>query len=66
MLFLVYTLYSAVNLAAAALTGAADQIFLGVEPVLFGVFYLGFDLLLIQAKHMIARIVRDAAKKPAQ
>ena len=66
VLFLVYTLYNVINLAAVRITGVADQIFLGVEPVLFGVFYLGFDLLLIQAKHAIVRIVRDAAKKPAQ
>ena len=63
VLFLVYTLYNVINLAASRLTGAADAVVLGVEPILFGVFCLGFDLLLIQGKHMLSRIFRDAAPK---
>lgn len=66
VLFLVYTLYNVINLTAARITGASDRVVLGVEPVLFGLFCLGFDLLLIQMKHVIGRIVRGAAKKPAQ
>ena len=66
VLFLVYTLYNVINLAAVRITGVADRVVLGVEPVFFGLFCLGFDLLLIQVKHAIVRIVRDAAKNPAQ
>lgn len=66
VLFLVYTLYNVINLAAAQLTGVADRVVLGVEPVFFGLFCLGFDLLLIQAKHLIGRIFHSAAKKPDQ
>ena len=66
VLFLVYTLYNVINLAAVRITGVADRVVLGVEPVFFGLFCLGFDLLLIQVKHAIVHIVRDAAKKPAQ
>ena len=66
VLFLVYTLYNVINLAAVRITGVADRVVLGVEPVFFGLFCLGFDLLLIQVKHAIVRMVRDAAKKPAQ
>ena len=66
VLFLVYTLYNVIKLAAVRITGVADRVVLGVEPVFFGLFCLGFDLLLIQVKHAIVRIVRDAAKKPAQ
>ena len=66
VLFLVVALYSGINLAAARITGAADRVVLGVEPVLFGVFYLGFDLLLIKVKHLIRRQSRPAAEKPAQ
>ena len=66
VLFLVYTLYNVINLAAVRITGVADRVVLGVEPVFFGLFCLGFDLLLIQVKHAIVRIVRDAAKTPAQ
>lgn len=65
VLFLVFTLYNVVNIAAIRLFGLpGDQVVLGVEPVLFGVFCLGFDLLLIKAKHMVAGMVRDATKKP--
>lgn len=65
VLFLVFTLYNVINIAAIRLLGLpGDQVVLGVEPVLFGVFCLGFDLLLIKAKHMVAGMVRDATKKP--
>ena len=66
VLFLIYILYNVINLAAASLTGAADRVVLGVEPILFGVFYLGFDLLLIQGKHTVSRMIHGAVKKPAQ
>ena len=66
VLFLVYTLYNVINLTFAKLTGIVDTVFLGVEPILFGVFYLGFDLLLIQGKHLVGRMVHSAAKKPIQ
>lgn len=65
VLFLVFTLYNVINIAAIQLFGLpGDQVALGVEPVLFGVFCLGFDLLLIKAKHLFAGIIHDAAKKP--
>jgi len=64
VLFLVYVLYNVINLAAARITGVADRVVLGVEPILFGVFCLGVDLLLIQVKHLIGRAFRPAGKKP--
>lgn len=64
VLFLIYLLYNGINLAIAGITGVADRVVLGVEPVLFGVFYLGFDLLLIQIKRAVAGTLRGAAKKP--
>lgn len=62
VLFLVYTLYNAINLAIVQLTGVADKVPLGVEPVLFGVFYMGFDMILIQGKHLILDIVKASRK----
>ena len=35
---------------------------LGVEPILFGLFYLGFDMLLILMKNTLIKIFRDAEK----
>lgn len=56
----VYTLYNVINLALAALTGGADWAFLGVEPVLFGVFCMGIDMLLIGMKNLLRTILADA------
>lgn len=53
-LFFVYLLYSAVNMTAAAVTGSMDKIFLGVEPICFGIFSLLVDLFLLQIKHFFA------------
>ena len=65
LLFLVVTLYNVINIAAIRLTGGpGDQVVLGVEPILFGLFYLGFDLLLIKMKHTVQGMVHDATHKP--
>ena len=66
VLLLVYALYNVINLTAGQITGRMDTVFLGVEPILFGLFYLGFDLLLIKMKHVAVQMFRDAAKKPIQ
>ena len=63
LLFLVYTLYNIINLVIIQLTGVTDKIPLGVEPVLFGLFYLCFDMILIQGKHLILDIVRGGKRK---
>jgi len=64
--FLVYLLYNGINLVIAGITGVTDAVFLPVEPVFFGLFCLGVDLLLIQAKRTLSRIFRGTAKKPVQ
>lgn len=67
VLFLVFVLYNVINIAAIRLTGAPeDQVILGVEPILFGLFYLGFDLLLIKLKHVLSGKVRGGAKNQIQ
>ena len=63
VLFLVYTLYNAINLVIVQLTGVTDKVPLGVEPVLFGIFYLCFDMILIQGKHLIQDIVKAGKRK---
>lgn len=67
ILFLVFTLYNVINIAAIRLLGLpGDQVVLGVEPILFGLFCLGFDLLLIKMKHVAAGMIHDATRKPIQ
>ena len=66
ILALVVGLYTVINLIAARITGNVDAVFLGVEPVLFGVFCLGFDLLLIKVKHICIGFFKGPAKKPGK
>ena len=62
VLFLVYTLYNILNLVIIQITGAVNTVPLGVEPILFGLFCLGFDLLLIRLKRMFLDMIHDAVK----
>ena len=58
--FFVYTLYNAANLAAMAITGNQDSLFLTVEPIIFGLFCLGIDLMFLGMKKLFFRILEDA------
>ena len=53
--------YNLLNLAILSVIGG-DTVPVGVEPVLFGVFYTGFDLLFIFMKRLARQIVADAKK----
>ena len=59
VLLFVYMFYNVLN---TVLTKAGASV-LNVEPLLFALFYLGFDLLFIQLKKMFIRILNDAKKK---
>lgn len=60
IIYCVYTLYNLINLAIATATGNADTVPLGVEPILFGVFCMGFDMLFVLMKQLFLRIIEDA------
>lgn len=63
LLYFVFLAYTGLNRAIIAITNApADSVPLGVEPILFGLIYLAFDLLLIKMKHLAQSIYRDARK----
>ena len=62
LLLCVDVFYNLLNLARFAL--GAETV-LGVEPVLFGVFYTGFDLLFIGMKRLTVRIFEDARRTAA-
>ena len=64
ILFLVVLTYNAVNAFLIA-AGVQDKIPLGVGPILFGLLCTGWDLLLLAAKRMLMRIVRDAKRRAA-
>lgn len=57
VVFCVYNLYAMINSAFAMISNQPDRVLLGVEPILFGLFYLGFDLLFICFKHHISNIL---------
>ena len=63
LLLCVYCLYQGINLAITSVTGQADSVPVGVEPILFGLFYMGFDLLFLSMKHLTLRILSDARAK---
>lgn len=60
VLFVVVTLYSVLN---AWLQTGGEGNTLGVEPILFGLFATGADMLFIGMKRMLMNIVADARKK---
>ena len=63
LVFCVYSTYTGINGAYAAATGNADVVLLGVEPVLFGILCMGFDVLFILIKRTFLSILRDAKEK---
>ena len=60
LLFCVYAFYQVINTVIVSVTGRTDTVPLGVEPVLFSLFYMGFDLLFVGMKHLGRRILADA------
>ncbi len=63
VLFLVFMTYNVINGLANILAGTEGNVILGVEPVLFGIFYTAFDMLLIEIKHLTESIFSDAIDK---
>lgn len=65
MLAVVYT-YEGINILVNAAQGKPDtNVALGVEPFLFGLLYLIYDLAVIWIKNLIVWIVRKAKSKKA-
>jgi len=62
LLFLVVTMYGAINALLMVLGGGESSALLGVEPVLFGLFAAAADSLLIGCRRLLARIVADAKR----
>lgn len=60
LIILVYMLYGLINRTIIAFTGNTDTVPLGVEPVLFGVFTMGFDVLFVKCRNLMKQIIADA------
>lgn len=59
------TVYVVLNMLVLAIDGQGARP-LGVEPILFGVFYTGADLLLISLKRLAVQMVQDAKRSAKQ
>lgn len=62
LLALVILAYNIVNRIALMITGPVETPPVGVEPILFGLLVMGWDLLLLGARRVVARIVEDAKR----
>ena len=63
VLFCVVWLYESINGVVNALKGTENVVYLGVEPIFFGIFYVLFDLLFIGMKNLFKIIINDAKDK---
>ncbi len=66
LLYCVFRTYYAINMLMGVdpnVDAAQEESMLGVEPVIFGLLYLGFDMLLILIKNTFISIFRDAGTK---
>ena len=64
VLYCVFRTYYILNVLFGV-NAAADEAeaMLGVEPIMFGLLYMGFDMLLITVKNTFIKIFRDAGAK---
>ena len=62
LMFFVYMTYSIINFVIIRLGNLTDILPLGVEPILFGLFWLGWDLVFVSIKNAVRRAVTDAKK----
>ena len=60
VLVCVYFTYTVINYTIVSLTGAVDTVPLGVEPVLFGLLSMGYEMLFVGIKRLARSIFRDA------
>lgn len=64
VLYCVFQTYYVINtLFGVDATVTEAETMLGVEPIMFGLFYMGFDMLLITVKNTFIKIFRDAGVK---
>ena len=63
VLLIVVWFYNSINGVMNSIKGTEGLVYLGVEPIFFGLFYVIFDLCFIGMKNLGASIIRDAKKK---
>lgn len=63
VLYCVIQIYTVINILLAGNAEEAQDVPLGVEPLLFGIFYMGVDMLLITIKNTMIKVFREANAK---
>ncbi len=59
----VFFTYSFINRFVVSITDDPNNLFLGVEPILFGLMCMGYDLLFVGARRLLGSIVADAKRE---
>ncbi len=62
-LIIVVIIYNIINVVMENIAGTEGIVHFGVEPIMFGLLYMGADMLLIGAKNLFLMIIKDAKKK---
>lgn len=63
LLYCVIQLYAMINTVLVGDVSQAQTVALGVEPLLFGIFYMGMDMLFVTVKNTMVKIVCEANAK---
>lgn len=63
VLWIVIWIYDVINVIGNMIKGTEGQMILGVEPIMFGLFYMAVDMCFIGIKNTFIRIINDAKKK---
>ena len=63
ILWCVMWIYNVINVAGNVMNGTDNQMYLGVEPIMFGVFYVAVDMCFIGMKNLMISIISDAKQK---
>lgn len=63
VLFCIVRTYNIINTILVGDISTAQTVAVPVEPILFGLLYMGFDMLFITMKNAIVKIFRDADAK---
>ena len=63
VLYCVIYIYNIINVVGNMLQGTEHEMILGVEPVLFGLFYLAVDMCFVGIKNLFIKIINDAKQK---
>ncbi len=58
--------YNVINVLANSMNGTEGQMYIGVEPILFGLSYMLIDMCFIGMKNTLLKIISDAKQKNEQ